>query len=147
MDRTVAQQIACASHVGQRTRFGEPVIEHIERVADAVAPEAQAVAWLHDVFELTPVGRETLRACGLTTVEELSLELLTRLPAEPYEDYISRIAAASGRSGQLARTVKLADLEDHLRHARMPAGAPPYAWAHQCVLERRDIRPSPALAG
>jgi (p)ppGpp synthase/HD superfamily hydrolase len=146
MDPRVAQQIARASHLGQRTRFGDPVIEHIEHVANVVAPEAQAVAWLHDVFELTPIGRETLRACGLTTVEELTLELLTRVPAEPYEEYISRIACASGQSGQLARIVKLADLEDHLRHARMPAGSPPYAWAHQCVLEQRGQQ-LPALAG
>jgi (p)ppGpp synthase/HD superfamily hydrolase len=147
MDPRVAQQIACTSHVGQRTRFGDPVIEHIEHVANAVAPEAQAVAWLHDVFELTPIGRETLRACGLTTVEESTLDLLTRVPAEPYEEYISRIACASGQSGQLARIVKLADLEDHLRHARMPAGVPPYAWAHQCVLEQGGMQQLPALAG
>jgi hypothetical protein len=59
------------------------VIKHIERVADAVAPEAQAVAWLHDLFELTPVGREPLRACGLTTVEELILARrgIRQLPA------------------------------------------------------------------
>jgi (p)ppGpp synthase/HD superfamily hydrolase len=82
-DPRLAQQIACTSHVGQRTRFGDPVIKHIERVADAVAPEAQAVAWLHDLFELTPVGREPLRACGLTTVEELILARrgIRQLPA------------------------------------------------------------------
>jgi (p)ppGpp synthase/HD superfamily hydrolase len=147
MDPRVAQQIACTSHAGQRTRFGDPVIEHLERVANAVAPEAQAIAWLHDLFELASIARETLRACGLTAVEALALELLTRIPAEPYEEYILKIACASGRSGQLARTVKLADLEDHLRHPRMPAGAPPYAWAHQCVLEQRGMRQLPALAG
>ena len=146
MDPRVAQQVACISHVGQRTRFGDSVIEHVERVADAVAPEARTVAWLHDLFELTPLGRETLRAYGLTRVEERTLELLTRGPAEPYEEYISRIARAPGRPGELARMVKLADLEDHLAHARIPPGAPPYAWAHDRVLEQRDIEPSPALA-
>ena len=147
MDPRVAQQIACTSHVGQHTRFGAPVIVHLENVVNAVAPTAQAVAWLHDLFELTPIGRETLRACGLTMVEELTLELLTRSPAEPYDTYISRIACAAGRPGELARTVKLADLEDHLWHARMPPGAPPYAWAHRCILEQRDSRQLPVFAG
>jgi hypothetical protein len=146
MDPGVAQEIACICHVGQRTRFGDLVLEHVERVANAVAPQGRAVAWLHDLFELTPLGRETLRAYGLTTVEERTLELLTRGPAERYEKYISRIACASGRPGELARIVKLADLEDHLGHTRMPAGAPPYAWAHRCVSEQRDIEPLSAFA-
>lgn len=146
MDPIVAQQIACTCHVGQRTRFGDFVVEHLEHVANAVAPDARAVAWLHDLFELTPVGRETLRACGLTAVEELTLELLTRGPTEPYEEYVSRIARAPGRPGELARMVKLADLDDHLGHARIPPGAPPYSWARRCVLEQRDIERSPAVA-
>ena len=147
MDPGVGRRIACICHVGQRTRFGELVIEHVEHVANAVGPDAQAVAWLHELFELAPLGRETLRAYGLTAVEEMALGLLTRAPSEPYDEYISRIAHAPGAPGKLARTVKLADLDDHLGHARMPAGAPPYAWARRCVLEQREIEPSSALAG
>jgi hypothetical protein len=144
MDPTIARQIACICHVGQRTRFNDPVVEHVEHVANAVAPAAQAVAWLHELFELTPLGPETLRAYGLTAVEELTLELLTRAPTEPYEEYISRITHAPGRPGELARMVKLADLDDHLGHARIPPGAPPYVWARRCVSEQRDVRPSRA---
>jgi hypothetical protein len=147
MDSGVAQQIACICHSGRRTRFGDSVVEHLAHVANAVATDAQAVAWLHDLFELTPLGREAVRAYGLTPAEALALELLTRDPAEPYEEYIRRIARAQGRTGELARAVKLADLDDHLGHARMPPGAPPYAWARRYVLEQRDIKPSPALAG
>jgi hypothetical protein len=146
MDPAVAQQIARTSHLGQRTRFGELVIDHVARVADAVAPEARTIAWLHDLFELTLLGRDALRGCGLTGVEESILELLTRASAEPYEAYISRIACAPGRAGELARAVKLADLEDHLGHAWMPPGAPPYAWAYRCVVEQRDVEPLPAFA-
>jgi hypothetical protein len=146
MDPRVAQQIAYICHLGQLTRFGDTVVEHVEHVANAVTPDAQAVAWLHDLFELTPLGRETLRAYGLTAVEEQTLELLTRAPTEPYEDYISRVVRAPGRSGALARTVKLADLDDHLAHGRTPPGAPPYAWARRCVLERQHIDPVPAVA-
>lgn len=146
MDPRVAQQTACICHVGQRTRFADSVVEHVEHVANAVAPDARAVAWLHELLELTPLGRETLRAYGLTAIEELTLELLTRAPTQLYQEYISRIAHAPGRPGELARMVKLADLDDHLRHARLPAGAPPYAWARRCVLEQRDIEPPPTLA-
>lgn len=146
MDPRGAQQIACISHVGQRTRFGDLVLEHLEHVANAVAPEARTVAWLHDLFELTPLGRETLRAYRLTTLEELTLELLTRAPGKPYVEHISRIACAPGRPGQLARAVKLADLDDHLSHARIPPGAPPYAWARHRVLAQRDVEPLPAFA-
>jgi hypothetical protein len=146
MDPRVAQQIARICHVGQKTRFGDPVVEHVEHVANAVAPDAQAVAWLHELFELTPLGRETLRAYGLTAEQELTLELLTRAPTEPYETHVSRIARAPGRPGELARMVKLADLDDHLGHDRIPPGAPPYSWARRCVLEQSDIERSSAVA-
>lgn len=136
VDPRVARRIARRSHRGQRTRFGDAVVEHLARVAAAVPPEARAVAWLHDLFELTAVGRTPLRARGLTSVEESTLALLTREPNEPYDAYVFRIAAATGRSGWMARLVKLADLDDHLSHDRIPPGAPPYAWARRCVIER-----------
>jgi hypothetical protein len=110
MDPGVAQQIACAGHAGQRTRFGD------------------------------------LRARGLTAVEESALGLLTRGRSESYEVYIRRIALAPGRAGELARTVKLADLDDHLGHVRKPRRAPPYSWARR-VLERPGVESFPALTG
>jgi hypothetical protein len=67
------------------------------------------VAWLHELFELTSLGRESLRAKGLTAIEEVALGLLTRAPTQLYEEYISRIAHAPGRPGELARMLKLAD--------------------------------------
>ncbi len=147
MDLRVARRIARASHDGQHTRFGDSVIEHLRHVAAAVPPEARAVAWLHDLLELTSVGWEQLRASGLTAVEELTLGLLTRRPAEPYDEYVLRIAVAPGRAGAMARAVKLADLNDHLAHSQIPPGAPPYAWARRCVLEHLDVQPRTAVAG
>jgi hypothetical protein len=135
MDPTVARRIACRHHRGQRTRFGDSVIDHIRRTATAVSPEARATAWLHDLFELTPVGRTELRARGLTPVEGKALELLTRARHEPYRSYVLRIAAAPGAAGWIARMVKLADLDDHLAHNPIPSGAPPYAWARECLLQ------------
>lgn len=146
MDPIVARRIARRNHRGQQTRFGEPVIEHVERVAAAVPAQARAVAWLHDVFELTAVSRFRLRARGLTTVEDSALELLTHARAEPYQAYVLRLANAPGPAGRLARLVKLADLDDHLAHDRIPPGAPPYLWARSCVLEPSGAGSSAALA-
>jgi (p)ppGpp synthase/HD superfamily hydrolase len=143
----VARAIMRRSHLGQRNRFGEPVIEHVERVAGAVPPEARTTAWLHDLFELTQVDRTQLRARGLTEVEDLALKLLTRRKHEAYDTYVVRIADAPGSAGRIARMVKLADLDDHLAHSRIPADAPPYAWARRRILANRHTEPPAAAAG
>ena len=54
-------------HTGRRDRFGEPLIEHVERVAATVPDDARATAYLHDVLEHSD-----------TTVDELEGEGLTR---------------------------------------------------------------------
>jgi hypothetical protein len=142
----VAHGIARRSHVGQHNRFGERVLEHLERVAAAVPVEARTTAWLHDLFELTPVDRTQLRARGLTEVEELALELLTRRTQEPYDAHVVRIADAPGSAGRIARMVKLADLDDHLAHSRIPPDAPPYAWARRRILANGGVEPRAAAA-
>jgi hypothetical protein len=132
MDSTLARRIAHVSHGGSRDRHGEPVIEHVRRVVAAVPAEARAVAWLHDVLEKSATTLATLRAQGLTDAESDALALLTRTGHESYERHVQRIADAPGASGRLARTVKLADLDDHL--ARRPApGDPPYDWARRHI--------------
>lgn len=146
MDPSTARRIACAHHRGQRTRFGGSVIKHIRHVAAAVPPEARAVAWLHDVFELSSLKPEHLRPHGLEAVEEMALSLLTREPAVTYEDHVVGIALATGEAGRIARMVKLADLDDHLAHGWDPAGAPPYAWARRCVEEHASVQLTAALA-
>jgi hypothetical protein len=132
----VAQRIARNSHRGQSTRFGELVIDHLARVAGAVTAEARAVAWLHDLLELVPHTEEQLRAQGLTDVQARALGLLTHDADESYEAYVLGIVDAPGRAGRIARMVKLADLDDHLAHGWVPPGAPPYAWARACVIDR-----------
>jgi hypothetical protein len=124
------------------------MIEHVERVAAAVARDSQPVAFLRDILEQTPTNVDALRRDGLTELELTALELLTRGPAESYELYVLRIAHAPGAAGRLARTVKLADLEDHLAEPWTPHG-PPYAWARRHILNaryRRDGHPQPPLA-
>jgi hypothetical protein len=138
VEPTIAHAIASRHHQGQRNRFGERVIDHVERVAAAVPPGARATALLHDLLELCPTGGRRLRGKGLTRTELDAIELLTHAPGESYEVYVRRIADAPGPAGRLARTVKLADLEDNLAHASIPPDAPPYAWARERLLAGRD---------
>ena len=77
----------------------------------AVPPKARTTELLHEILELSPGSRRTLRDEGLSRVE-------------------------------------LADLDDHLSHALIPAGAPRYAWARERLLTRRDrhvLFPQPAM--
>jgi hypothetical protein len=134
MDPATAHGIASQNHVGQRDRFGDPVIDHLARVAAAVPPGARATALLHDLLERCPTAGRQLRGKGLTRIELQALELLTHAPGEPYEAYVRRITEARGPAGRLARIVKLADLDDHLAHATIPPDAPPYAWARKHLL-------------
>jgi len=124
VEPAIAHTVAIRYHKGQRNRFGDRVIDHVERVAAAVPPDARATALLHDLLELCPTVDRRLRGKGLTRTELKALQLLTHAPGEPYKAYIRRIADASGPAGRLARTVKLADLEDHLAHPLIPPGTP-----------------------
>jgi hypothetical protein len=133
MDSDIARNIAHYSHVDQRDRCGEPIVEHVERVAASVPEDARAVAFLHDVLERTATSADELREQGLGEVELAALDLLTRPPDEPYELYCLRIAWAHGEAGVLARTVKLADLDDHIARYPQPPDAPPYAWARRHI--------------
>jgi len=138
VDPATARNIAHYSHLAQRDRFDEPVIEHVERVAAAVPDQARAVAFLHDVLEHSGTPVEELRLNGLTPMEHAALELLTRSPSESFEVYTLRIAHAPGAEGDLARSVKLADLEDHMAHEEVPFGAPPYRWARRHIAVARE---------
>ena len=146
MDAATARNIAHYSHAGQRTPRGMPVIEHIERVAAAVPDEARALAYLHDILDLTETGGDELLAHGLTEAESAALMLLAHGSEESFELHALRIAHAAGPEGRLARAVMLADVEDHLDAEGFEVGDPPYAWARQHVLGARarlDAEPVP----
>jgi hypothetical protein len=140
MNPAVARSIAQYSHHKARDRFGGLVVEHVERVAAAVPQCARAIAYLHDVLEQTGTGADELREQGLTDLELAALELLTRLPGEPYEVYCLRIAWGPGDAGVLARMVKLADLDDHIDHRRLRFDVPPYSWARRHILVAEERR-------
>lgn len=129
MEIEIARWIARLVHAGAQNRAGEPMIDHVERVADAVPEHLRSIAYLHDVLESSASTPGDLRCYGLTETESAALALLTRDADESYCSYVERIAAAPGCGGELARRVKLADLDDHLLRQTVSPGAPNYAWA------------------
>ena len=140
MDEAIARDIARHSHAGQLTRHGLPMTDHVERVAAAVPDAARAVALLHDVLEKSDVRLDDLRDRGLTPVELAALDLLTRRDDETFERHTLRIGDGEGPAGAIARSVKLADLEDHISQAHDGRQAPPYRWARRHVLASQHRR-------
>src|SRR6476660_7415137 len=125
MDEAIARSIAHERHRGQRTRHGSLMTEHVERVAAAVPENVRAVALLHDVLEKTDTRLDELSLLGLTETEREVLGLLTRRHGESFVRHTLRIGAADGPAGASAHTIKLADLDDHIAHARSATSDPP----------------------
>jgi hypothetical protein len=139
VDVKAARGVARRMHMGHVSRSGEPLIDHVERVARAVPPDRRALAYLHDVPERADQAAEQFLEHRLSDEEYGILALLTRRHAESYRAYVMRIANASGRTGRVARTIKLADLNDHLGHRHSALSAPDYAWARkQIVAAQRE---------
>lgn len=110
----MALSLAFVSHNGQVDKSGEPYIKHVLRVAGSVPYEHMVVALLHDVFEdflSLKTAHEILVAMPFLQVKEASaLELLTRSKDVTYESYIRSLG-----DNEIARSVKIADIQDHLR--------------------------------
>lgn len=107
-----AKALAVRAHAQQLDRAGKPYIEHVARVAAAVAgdPDAEAVAWLHDAAEDHPdIYGQIVESMPLRIV--IALDLLDRNVAG---DYYTRI-----RANPLALRVKLADLADSADESRL----------------------------
>jgi hypothetical protein len=132
MDPQRAMSVALRLFAGHRYERGTPVMGHIGRVASATPVEARTVAWLHEALESGLVTEHELLAEGLSDDDLRALRLLawtTDTRSERvYLAHVELIARAAGRSGELARLVKIADLEDHCRHPRVRADgwSPPY---------------------
>ena len=131
-------------HAGDRDEGGAPVLGHVRRVVRRTPAEARAVAWLHEVLESTDVSERDLLVEGLDSDELRALRLLRRVgdsrSDRAYLAHVELIARAAGRSGQIARLVKIADLEDRRRHPRVrPNGwSPPYELGLRRLLAASD---------
>lgn len=116
-----AKELAHRAHAGQVDKAGRPYIEHVARVAAAVSgdPEAEAVAWLHDVLEDAPESERNWY--GHHLVEDNYPEAvidavlaLTRTPDAGDAFYYWDI-----RNTPLALRVKLADIADNADEYRL----------------------------
>ena len=112
---TLSFRIAAAAHRGQVDKGGQPYLLHPLAVSRQVTqPESKILALLHDVPEDTDVTLDQL-APILPPRLLNALDLLTRRPGEPYQDYIKRLS-----QDPLAVQVKLADLTHNMDLSRIP---------------------------
>lgn len=106
-----ALQIAARAHEGQKDKSGQPYILHPLRVMMSVKGEdALIVAVLHDVIEDTSITDEDLRQAGFREEIVAAVLCVTHRKDESYADYVVRC-----KGNEVARRVKLADLEDNWR--------------------------------
>jgi guanosine-3',5'-bis(diphosphate) 3'-pyrophosphohydrolase len=109
-----ALQIAARAHEGQKDKSGEPYIFHPLRAMMKVeGEEARIVAVLHDVIEDTAVTADDLRQAGFSDQVVTAVLCVTHGEGESYADYVVRC-----KGNDIARRVKLADLEDNSRLER-----------------------------
>lgn len=114
LDKAIA--IAAQAHVGQKDRMGAPYILHPLRMMLRLQSEAEMiVAVLHDVVEDCPDWDfDRLRQEGFSEEIIAAVEHVTRRDGESYEAFVDRSA-----QNELARRVKLADLEDNMDIKRL----------------------------
>ena len=86
-------------------------VAHAFRVARQFKDDGDAwlVGLLHDVLEDTDLNADHLIASGVPSHVVEAVVALTKSPDEPYARYIERVSG-----NELARRVKLADLQDNL---------------------------------
>ncbi|MBF0357584.1 MAG: GTP pyrophosphokinase [Magnetococcales bacterium] len=107
--------MAVAGHSGQVDKADQPYILHPLRIMMRVRGETlRIVAVLHDLVEDTATTFADLRQAGFSTEVIEALEHLTHQEDEDYESYIVRV-----KGNELARHVKLRDLEDNMDIRRL----------------------------
>ena len=124
-----ARWVAAECHDGMVDKYGNPYMEHLERVADRVREMEYdfvdetseikgyvATAYLHDIVEDTKITRaELVEAFPVDVVT--AIYKLTRKKGMTYAEYIEELMSRGNAltlSGKIARVVKLADLLDHV---------------------------------
>ncbi|MDA8142115.1 MAG: GTP pyrophosphokinase [Desulfobacteraceae bacterium] len=110
-----ALAIALHAHQGQKDKAGAPYILHPLRVMLRMETELEMIAAvLHDVVEDSGLTIEDLRREGMPEAALAAVAHLTRAEEESYEEFIERV-----KQNDIARKVKLADLEDNMNIKRM----------------------------
>lgn len=117
-----AREIAEKAYGNSVDLVGEPAFNHCKRVAEKVHHRAETVAYLHDAFEdgLVKISgfpcEYTINGSPLiiTRDQHISLNFLTSLKVQHYSEYIDELCELRGKPGEIAREVKLADIEDNM---------------------------------
>jgi len=110
-----AIEISLNAHRGQKDRAGKTYILHPLRVMMKLESEVEMiVAVLHDVVEDSHWTIEDLRKEGFPKKVLQAVDSLTRREGEDYFDFIKRV-----KEYDLARKIKLADLEDNMDIRRL----------------------------
>lgn len=109
-----AYTLAKKYHEDQVDKAGNDYIEHLLVVASTVmAQDEIVVALLHDIIEDTSCTAIKLIEYGIPGRLVASIEAITRLSGETYDEFILRV-----RKDPIARTVKLVDLQHNLDASR-----------------------------
>jgi (p)ppGpp synthase/HD superfamily hydrolase len=111
--------LAATKHIGQVDKAGAMYILHPLRVMFRLNTEEERIAGvLHDVVEDCSVTLEQLLQARYSDAVVEAVDFLSKRPDEEddYDAFIRRIAAGP----ELARRVKIADLEDNMDPSRMP---------------------------
>lgn len=104
-----ARRVASEAHDGQTDKAGRAYVRHPIRVAARLDdPDAQVVAYLHDVLEDTRVSVDDLRGAGVTERQLEAVIAITHPPGLDDETYWRSVRAVP-----LARIVKIADIADN----------------------------------
>lgn len=102
-------------HSGQKDKAGKEYILHPLRVMLCFENEQQQiVAILHDVLEDSDMTEQDLQKAGFSQQTIEAVVCLTKKEGECYFDYIERV-----KQNDIAREVKLADLEDNMNLNRI----------------------------
>lgn len=155
MKEYTASNHAYRAHKGQKDKVGKPYHFHCNRVANycrmwyGADEDILVVAWLHDVIEDTdypiPTWQDSPDKEPNLILSEVQLDALSAISQnkdEIYKDYIRRCMR-----NEIARKVKLADLEDNLSGHRMrhlPDGprqglTKRYIWSREAIWAYEDM--------
>ena len=110
-------EVAKSAHRDQKRWGGQPYIMHPVAVAESLPRRVRVLGYLHDVMEDNP------NDFPLAVMQRLfppwiteRLMLLTKLPGEPYDDYILSIMAASDWAVTMT---KIKDLRHNLSDIKL----------------------------
>jgi GTP pyrophosphokinase len=111
-----AIEIALDAYEGQTDKAGETYIRHPLRVMEQVETRRQrVVAVLHDVVEDSEYDLGQIEDAFDAEIRD-AVDAMTKRDGEDYlDDFIPRVA-----ENDIARAVKLADIEDNMDITRLP---------------------------